>query len=119
MVIGQGFSKCIFYHFLDILFANIFTIYWILQIKCQSLKIRNSFENSKSRVQDLFNGVSFIIFGHQTWDLEVKLTPPRVSWFSSTPARIGLSFSEKIRTFSSQNTIHFLGKLESFSCKRL
>ena len=119
MVIGQGFSKCIFYHFLDIFFANIFTIYWILRIKCQSLKIRNSFENSKSRVQDLFNGVSFIIFGHQTWDLEVKLTPSRVSWFSSTPARIGLSFSEKIRTFSSQNTIHFLGKLESFSCKRL
>ena len=31
-----------------------------------------------SRAQELSNDVSFVIFGHQTWDLEewVKLTPP-------------------------------------------
>ncbi len=37
------------------------------------------FADYKSRAQELFNDVSFVIFGHQTWDLEeegVKLTPP-------------------------------------------
>ena len=52
------------------------------------------FADSKSRAQTLSNDVSFVIFGHQTWDLEggVKLTPPApsISWFSSTPAEIGL-----------------------------
>ena len=50
------------------------------------------FADSKSRAQELSNDVSFVIFGHQTWDLERggKLTPPRISWFSSTPAEIGL-----------------------------
>ena len=28
------------------------------------------FADSKSRAQELFNDVSFVIFGHQTWDLE-------------------------------------------------
>ena len=35
------------------------------------------FADSKSRAQELSNDVSFVIFGHQTWDLEggeVKLT---------------------------------------------
>ena len=57
------------------------------------LQIFNFFANSKSRAQELSNDVSFVIFGHQTWDLDwrVKLTPPpSVSWFSSTPAGIGL-----------------------------
>ena len=35
------------------------------------------------RGQELSNDVSFLIFGHQTWDLE--------GGFSSTPAGIGLS----------------------------
>ena len=37
------------------------------------------FADSKSRAQELSNDVSFVIFGHQTWDLEGgggKLTPP-------------------------------------------
>ena len=31
-------------------------------------------------------------FGHKTWDLEGvgQIDPPSVSWFSSTPAGIGL-----------------------------
>ena len=51
------------------------------------------FADSKSRAQELSNDVSFVIFGYQTLDLEGgggKLTPPDVSWFSSTPAGIGL-----------------------------
>ncbi len=39
----------------------------------------NFFADSKSRAQELSHDVSFVIFGHQTWDLEggVKLTPPQ------------------------------------------
>ena len=33
-------------------------------------KLANFFADSKSRVQELSNDVSFVIFGHQTWDLE-------------------------------------------------
>ena len=59
-------------------------------------KFANFCVDSKSRSQELSNDVSFVIFGHQTWDLEVgvKLTPPpSISWFSSTPAEIGLKIS--------------------------
>ena len=51
------------------------------------------FADSKSRAQELSNYVSFVIFGHQTWDLEGGGQfdpPPSISWFSSTPAEIGL-----------------------------
>ena len=50
------------------------------------------FADSKSRAQDLSNDVSFVIFGHQTWDLGGGQIdpPPNISWFSSTPAGIGL-----------------------------
>ena len=47
----------------------------------------------KSRAQELSNDVSFVIFGHQTWDLEGGGQidhPPSISWFSSTPAEIGI-----------------------------
>ena len=30
----------------------------------------NFFADSKSRAQELSNDVSFVIFGHKTWDLE-------------------------------------------------
>ena len=58
------------------------------------------FADSKSRAQELSNDVSFVIFGHKAWDLEggrVKLTPPGISWFSSTPAGIG-SIKESTKT---------------------
>ena len=54
------------------------------------------FADSKSRAQEVFNDLSFVIFRYQTWDLEkvVKLAPPpsisSISWFSSTPAGIWL-----------------------------
>ena len=60
-------------------------------------KFANFFEDSKRRAQELSNDVSFVIFGHQTWDLEgggVQIDPsPSISWFSSTPAGIGLKNS--------------------------
>ena len=42
------------------------------------MQICNFFADSKSRAQELSNDVSFVMFGHQTWDLEggVKSTPP-------------------------------------------
>jgi len=45
---------------------------------------------SNFRAYDLSNDVSFVIFGHQTWDLDPP-PPPSVYWFLSTPAGIGLS----------------------------
>ena len=57
------------------------------------MQICKFFADSKSRAQELSNDVSFVIFGHQTWDLEggVQIDPPpSISWFSSTPAEIGL-----------------------------
>ena len=49
------------------------------------------FADSKSRAQELSNNVSFVIIGHQTWDLEGgQIDPPIISWFSSTPIEIGL-----------------------------
>ena len=65
---AKGFSKM--YNFLDK-----FIFYFITGF-CD---FANFFADSRSRAQDLFNDVSFVIFGHQTWDLEeegVKLTPP-------------------------------------------
>ena len=51
------------------------------------------FADSKSKAQKLFNDVIFVIFGHQKWDLEGggQINPPIISWFSSTPAEIGLN----------------------------
>ena len=59
--------------------------------KNQFLQICNFFADSKSRAQELSNDVSFVIFKHQTWDSEGGELSTSVSWFSSTPAGIGLS----------------------------
>ena len=57
--------------------------------------------DSKSRAQELSNDVSFVISGHQTWDLEGGgSNPPSISWVSITPTEIGL-----IRLFSTNNVI--------------
>ena len=47
------------------------------------------YADSKSRAQELSNDVSFVIFGHQTWDLEggVKLTPPQHILVFKYPSR--------------------------------
>ena len=72
MAWSRDFQKCIIYPFLDkFFFANIFTIYKLdFERNFNFCKFANFFANSKSRAQGLFNYVSFVIFGHQTWDLE-------------------------------------------------
>ena len=80
MAWSRAFQKCIICHFLDTFFANIFTIKLDFAIKKFNFcKFANVFADSKSRAQELSNDVSFVIFGHKTWDLEggVKLTPPQ------------------------------------------
>ena len=51
----------------QILFANIFGF---CDKKFNFRKFANFFADSKSRAQKLSNDVSFVIFGHTTWDLE-------------------------------------------------
>ena len=92
---GQGFfKKCIIYPLLDKFFLQ--TFYYISGFcdkKFNFCKFATFFADSKSRAQELSNDVSFVIFGHKTWDLwgggQID-PPPSISWFSSTPAGIGL-----------------------------
>ena len=46
--------------------------------KINLCKFANFLADSKSRAQELSNDVSFVIFGHQTWDLEGEgqIDPP-------------------------------------------
>ena len=85
MAWSKAFQKCIILHFLDkFLFANIFTILRFCDKKFNFCKFANFFANSKSIAQELSNDVSFVIFGHKSWDLEgvgVKLTPPAYPGF--------------------------------------
>ena len=64
---------------------------------------------SKSRAQELSNDVSFVIFGHQTLDLGGggQIDPSSISWFSSTPAEIGLT-----QVVQSQNISDWSGESE-------
>ena len=65
MAWSRDFQKCIIYHFLDNFFCKHFAIKNSIFANCQFF-----FADSKSRAQELSNYVSFVIFGHQTWDLE-------------------------------------------------
>ena len=51
-------------------FANIFTKKLDFAIKNSIVSNLQFFADSKSRAQPLSNDVSFVIFGHQTWELE-------------------------------------------------
>ena len=55
-------------------------------------KFANFLADSKSIAQELSNDVSFVIFGHETWDLEGggQIDPPQHILVLSTPAGIGL-----------------------------
>ena len=71
MAWSRAFQTCIIYHFLDNFFLQTFLLYkWILQKKFNFCKFAIFFADSKSRAQELSNDVSFVIFGHETWDLE-------------------------------------------------
>ena len=49
------------------------------------------FADSKSRAQELSNDVSFVIIGHQTWDLEGgDPSPQHILVFKYPRAEIGL-----------------------------
>ena len=57
--------------FFGIFFLQIFSLYnWILPKKSIFANLQFFFADFKSRAQELSNDVSFVIFGHQTWDLE-------------------------------------------------
>jgi len=86
----KGFSKMYNFSFFgQIFFCEHF--YFITGFCDKKFNIYNFaivFVDSKSRAQELSNDVSFVIFGHQTLDLEGGSNS--ISWFSSTPAEIGL-----------------------------
>ena len=67
----KGFSKMyILLFFGHLLFCKTFLLYnWILKKITIFFKFANSFADSKSTAQELSNDLSFVIFGHQTWDL--------------------------------------------------
>ena len=72
MAWSRAFQKCIIFHFFgQISFSKHF--YYITGFcdkKFNFCKFVNFFADSKSRAQELSNDVSFVIFRHQTWDLE-------------------------------------------------
>ena len=91
----KGFSKMYNFSFFGQIFfcKHFYYITGICDKKFNFCKFANFFADSKSRAQD----VSFVIFRHQTWNLKGggQIDPPRISWFSSTPAEIGLSCAEQ------------------------
>ena len=101
----KGLSKMYNFSFFgQILFCqHFYFISGFCDKKFNFCKFANFFADSKSRAQELSNDVYFVIFGHQTWDLEgggVKLTPPpSISWFSRTPKEIWLNGEMKQFSF--------------------
>ena len=71
----KGFSKMYNFSFFgQIAFCKHF--YYITGF-CDKKFYFCKFVNSRSRAQQLSNDVSFVIFGHQTWDLEGgQIDPP-------------------------------------------
>ena len=69
---GQGLFKNVYFLFFgQIFFRKHFNyITGFSDKKFNFCKLANFFGDYKSRAQELSNGVSFVIFGHQTWDLE-------------------------------------------------
>ena len=74
----KGFSKMYKFSFFgQILFCKHF--YYITRFcdkKINFCKFANFLVDSKCSAQELFNDVSFVLFGHQTWDLEGGNWPP-------------------------------------------
>ena len=91
----KGFSKMYNFSFFGQIFVckHFYYIRGFCDKKFNFCKLAKFFADSKSRAQELSNDVSFVRFGHPTWDLEgggqIDL-PPSISWFLSTPAKIGL-----------------------------
>jgi len=68
----KGFSKMYNFSFFGQIFfcKRFYYITGFCDKKFNFCKFANLFADSKSRAQELSNDVSFVIFGHQTWDLE-------------------------------------------------
>ena len=79
----KGFSKMYNLSFFGQIFVckHFYYITGFCHKKFNFCKFAKIFADSKSKAQELSNDVGFVIFGHQTWE----------SWFSSTPAEIGLN----------------------------
>ena len=91
----NGIVKGLFkiFHFLNTFFRKHF-ITGFCDEKFNFCKFANFFSDSKSRAQELSIDVSFVIFGHQTLGGgQIDPPLPSISWFSSTPAGIGLRFT--------------------------
>ena len=70
MAWSRAFQKCIIFHFFDNFFfcTHFYYITGFCDKKFNFCKFANFFADSKSRGQELSNDVSFVIFGHKTWD---------------------------------------------------
>ena len=68
----KGFSKMYNFSFFGQIFVckHFYYITGFCDKKFNFCKFANLFADSKSREQELSKDVSFVIFGHQTWDLE-------------------------------------------------
>ena len=87
----KGFSKMYNFSFFgQIFFKNFYYITGVCFKKFNFCKFANFFADSKSRAQELSDDVSFVIFGHQTWDLEgggVQIDPPQHILVFKYPSR--------------------------------
>jgi len=76
----KGFSKMYNFPFLGQIFfcKHFYYITGFCDKKFNFCKFATFFSDSKSRAQELSNDVYFVIFGHQTWDLEGggQIDPP-------------------------------------------
>ena len=90
----KGFSKMYNFSFFEQIFfcKHFYYITGFCDKKFNFYKFAIFFADSESIAQELSNDVSFVIFGHETWDLEGggQIDPPQHILVLSTPAGIGL-----------------------------
>ena len=88
----KGFSKMYNFSFFGQIFfcKHFYYIAGFCDKKFNFCKFANFFADSKSKAQELYNDVSFVIFGHKTWDLEGGGQidpPPAYPGFKYPPSR--------------------------------
>ena len=103
MAWSRAFQKCIIFHLLDNFFCKHF--YYITGFcdkKFNFCKFANFLADSKSRAPELSNDLSFVIFGCETWNLEVGSNwppTPQHILVLSTPAEKGLNKKNLSKAF--------------------
>ena len=86
----KSFSKMYNFSFFGQIFfcKHFYYITGFCDKKFNFCKCATFFADSKSRAQELSNDVSFVIFGHKTWDLEgVSIPPPQHILVFKYPSR--------------------------------